>query len=304
MNFTHVRAFEAVARTGTVTRAAQLLHVSSSAISLHLRDLERACGLALFERVRRRLQLTPAGGALQDYARRIFALSAEADAALEQMRDLKAGTLRLGATDTPARSWVPRVLAAFHHGYPGIRVELYVGNTQHVIARLANREDDVAVVAATIQHAHLVVEPVGFDPVIVIVPRQHSWSRRATIRLRDLHGQPLIVREPGSSTRLLVESELKAQSIRPEVVMELGSHDAIIGAVEHGVGIALVPASLVRPLGGAAGGQGGLRAIRVRDTQLRHTVSVVYHAERENFLLTRRFIEVARGLRTDQRAKS
>src|SRR6266403_353255 len=96
MNFTHLRTFEAVARTGTVTRAAQLLHVSSSAISLHLRDL-------------------------------------------------KTGTLRLGATDTPARSWVPRVLAAFRHGYPGIRVELYVGNTQHVIARLANRQDDVAV---------------------------------------------------------------------------------------------------------------------------------------------------------------
>ena len=303
MNFTHLRAFEAVARTGTVTRAAQLLHVSSSAISLHLRDLERACGLVLFERVRRRLQLTPAGRALQDYARRIFALSAEADVALEQMRDLKAGTLRLGATDTPARSWVPRVLGAFRYGYPGIRVELYVGNTQHVIARLANREDDVAVVAATIHHAQLVVEPVGFDPVVVIVPRQHSWARRATIRLRDLHGQPLIVREPGSSTRLLVESQLEPQSIRPEVMMELGSHDAIIGAVEHGVGIALVPASLVRPLGGAASRQGGLRVIRVRDARLRHTVSVVYHAERVSFPLTRRFIEVARRLRADQRAK-
>lgn len=303
MNFTHLRAFEAVARTGTVTRAAQLLHVSSSAISLHLRDLERACGLPLFERVRRRLQLTPAGGALQDYARRIFALSAEADTALEQMRDLKAGTLRLGATDTPARSWVPRVLAAFRQGYPGIRVELYVGNTRHVIARVANREDDVAVIAATIQHDQLVVEPVGFDPVVVIVPRQHSWARRATIRLRDLHDQPLIVREPGSSTRRLVEGELESRSIRPEVVMELGSHDAIIGAVEHGVGIALVPASLVRPMSGAAIRQEGLRAIRVRDVQLRHTASVVYHAERESFPLTRRFIEVARRLRTDQRAK-
>lgn len=303
MNFTHLRAFEAVARTGTVTRAAQLLHVSSSAISLHLRDLERACGLALFERVRHRLQLTSAGRALQDYARRIFALSAEADAALEQMRDLKAGTLRLGATDTPARSWVPRVLAQFRYGYPGIRVELYVGNTQHVIARLANREDDVAVVAATIQHAQLVVEPVGFDPVVVVVPPQHSWSRRATIRMRDLHGQPLIVREPGSSTCRLVESQLESQSIRPEVVMELGSHDAIIGAVEHGVGIALVPASLVRPLAGAATRQGGLRVIDVRDGRLRHTVSVVYHVERDSIPLTRRFIEVARRLRTDLRAK-
>jgi DNA-binding transcriptional LysR family regulator len=286
-----------------VTRAAQQLHVSSSAISLHLRDLERACGLALFERVRRRLQLTPAGGALQDYARRIFALSAEADAVLEQMRDLKAGTLRLGATDTPARSWVPRVLAAFRRAYPGIRVELYVGNTQHVIARLTNREDDVAIVAATIQHAQLVVEPVGFDPVVVIVSRQHSWSRRATIRLRDLHGEPLIVREPGSSTRLLVESQLESQSIRPEVVMELGSHDAIIGAVEHGVGIALVPASLVRPLGGAPARQGSLRVIRVRDAWLRHTVSIVYHVERDRFPLNRRFIEVARRLRTDQHVK-
>jgi len=137
----------------------------------------------------------------------------------------------------------------------------------------------------------------------VIVPRQHSWARRATIRLRELHGQPLIVREPGSSTRLLVESELKSRSIHPEVVMELGSHDAIIGAVEHGVGIALVPASLVRPLGSAATRQGGLQVIRVRDIRLRHTVSVVFHAERDSFPLTRRFIEVARRLRTDPRTR-
>jgi DNA-binding transcriptional LysR family regulator len=89
MNFTHLRAFEALARTGSVTRAAELLHVSSAAISLHLRDLERACGIAVVERVRRRAQLTPAERTLQDYAKRIFALSEEADNVLGLMRTSK-----------------------------------------------------------------------------------------------------------------------------------------------------------------------------------------------------------------------
>jgi LysR family transcriptional regulator, low CO2-responsive transcriptional regulator len=298
MNFTHLRAFEAVARMGSVTRAAELLHVSPAAISLHLRDLERACGIPLIERVRRRAHLTGAGRRLQDYARRIFALSAEADLALGLMRDLKAGVLRVGATDTPARSWVPRVLGGFRRQYAGIRVELYVGNTQHVIERIANRQDDVAVVAAAMQHPDLMVEHVGVDPLALIVPRQHAWHSRATIRLRELEGQPLIVREAGSSTRQLLDAQFTRHLLRPEVVMELGSHDAIIGAVEHGVGVALVPASLVPPLKGSAPKRAALHVMRIRDVPLQHTVSVVYHAERASFPLTQRFLEIARSRRT------
>jgi LysR family transcriptional regulator, low CO2-responsive transcriptional regulator len=294
MNFTQLRAFEAVARAGTVTRAAQQLHVSPAAISLHLRELERACGIALIERVRRRAHLTSAGRTLQDYARRIFTLSAEAELSVKLMRDLKAGALRLGATDTPARSWMPRILRDFSRLHPGVRVEMFVGNTAHVIERIVNREDDVAVVAAAMQHPDLVVEHVGIDPLVVIVPSHHAWRKRATIPLRALTGQPLIVREAGSSTRQLLEAQFDAYLVRPEIVMELGSHDAIIGAVEHEIGIALVPGSLLLPTGSPARRR-ALHVMRVRDVQLRHTVSVVYHAERTNFPLTQRFLEISRS---------
>jgi LysR family transcriptional regulator, low CO2-responsive transcriptional regulator len=295
MNFTHLRAFEAVARTGSVSRAALSLHVSSAAISLHLRDLERTCGIALVERVRRRAHLTPAGRTLQDYARRIFELSGEADVALGLMRDFKSGTLRLGATDTPARSWVPRILGRFRQRFPGIGVEMYVGNTRHVMDRIASRQDDIAVVAAGVEHPDLVMERVGVDPLTLIVPRRHPWAGRTTVHLRDLAGQPLVVREVGSSTRQLIEARFAAALLRPEIVMELGSHEAIIGAVEHSVGIALVPASLVHPLGDGARQRVAVRTIHVRDSLLRHTVSVAYHAERATFPLTQRFLEVVRS---------
>jgi LysR family transcriptional regulator, low CO2-responsive transcriptional regulator len=301
MNFTQLRAFEAVARTGSVTRAAADLRVSPAAISVHLRELERAHGIAIIERVRRRPQLTPAGRALYDYARRIFALSDEADSALGLMRDLRSGALRLGATDTPARSWVPRALGPFRRRFPGIRVDLYVGNTAHVVERLAMRQDDVAVVAAAVQHRDLVVEPVGFDPVVVIVPRRHPWRTRPAVRLRELQGEPLIVREPGSSTRQLIEAEFARKMLRPDIAMELGSHDAIIGAVEQGVGVSLVPASLVEPGAGRPRRYLGLRSIRVSDARLRHTVSVVCHGERASFPLTREFLAIMRTLRVTSR---
>jgi DNA-binding transcriptional LysR family regulator len=210
------------------------------------------------------------------------------------MRDLKAGALRLGATDTPARSWMPRILRDFSRLHPGVRVEMFVGNTAHVIERIVNREDDVAVVAAAMQHPDLVVEHVGIDPLVVIVPSHHAWRKRATIPLRALTGQPLIVREAGSSTRQLLEAQFDAYLVRPEIVMELGSHDAIIGAVEHEIGIALVPGSLLLPTGSPARRR-ALHVMRVRDVQLRHTVSVVYHAERTNFPLTQRFLEISRS---------
>jgi DNA-binding transcriptional LysR family regulator len=297
MNFTQLRAFHAMARTGSVTRAAALLHVSPAAISVHLRDLQRSYGVPLLEHVRRRAELTAAGRALRDYATRIFALSDEADNALALMRDLKSGALRLGGTDTPARSWVPRILGIFRQAHPVIRVQLYVGNTQSVIQRIVGREDDVAVVAAAIEHAELIVERIGVDPVVVIVPRRHPWRARRSIRLRDLHGQALIVREPGSSTRQLIEAAFTQKLLHPEISMELGSHDAIIGAVAAGIGVSLVPASLV---GGPRPGvrhRTDLHVLPVRDGPLRHVVSVVYHRERAAFPLTQAVLNITRTLR-------
>jgi DNA-binding transcriptional LysR family regulator len=301
MNFTHLRAFAAVARTGSVGRAAAGLRVSPAAISLHLRDLERGHGVVLVERVRRRARLTPAGDALYEYARRIFALSDEADEALALMRDSKTGVLRLGATDTPARSWVPRLLAPFRARYPGVRVELYVGNTRQVLDRLSSRETDVAVVAAAIDDRQLVAAPLGYDPVVVIVPSGHSWRTRRSIALGELSKQPLILREPGSSTRQLVQKEFERRNMRLELAMELGSHDAIIGAVEQGLGVSLVPRSLLVSTQAGVPSRAGVHPLRVRDGQLRHMVSVVHHQERGAYPLTGQVLEIARTIK--ERAK-
>jgi DNA-binding transcriptional LysR family regulator len=293
MNLTQLRAFDAVARLGSVTRAATSLNVSPAAVSLHVRQLERSCGIALVERVRRQLRLSAAGRALHDYSRRIFSLADEADAAVGLMRDLRAGALRLAATDTPARSWAPVILAAFLRRYPGVRVQVHIGNTRQVVERLAARDDDVAVVAAAIEHSDLVVESIASDPIVVIVPRGHDWRRRETVTLRDLVTQPLVLRELGSSTRRLIEAEFGRRGLQPEIVMELGSHDAIIGAVEHGIGISLLPLSLVR----RDARRGTVHTLGVRGVRLRHPISVVYHAQRAAFPLTHRLLEVVHTLR-------
>ena len=297
MNLTHLRAFDALARTGSVTAAARALRVTPAAVSLHVRQLERACGIALVERVRRRSHLNAAGRALQDYSRRIFTLAEEADVAVVLMRDLRAGALRLSATDTPARSWVPRALAAFRARYPGVRVQLYVGNTHHVVERLLSRDDDVAIIAGAASHPHLVAERLADDPLVVIVPPGHPWRGRDAVSLNDLRTQTLIVREPGSSTRQLLEAEFTRKLLRLDVAMELGSHDAIIGAVEHGVGVSILPRSLVE----RDVERGAVRALRVRGARLRRTVSAVYVAERAGFPLTQRFLEIARSLRVNRR---
>jgi DNA-binding transcriptional LysR family regulator len=208
------------------------------------------------------------------------------------MRDLRAGALRLGATDTPARSWVPRILSAFRARHPGVRVQLHVGNTRQVMERLLSREDDVAVIAGSPQHPDLVVEHIADDPLVVIVPRRHAWRARPSVSLQDVCGQALILREEGSSTRQLLETEFSRKLLRPNIVMELGSHDAIIGAVEQDVGISILPLSLVR----RDVERRAVCALPLRPARLRHAVCLVYHAERAAFPLTRRLIEISREL--------
>jgi aminoethylphosphonate catabolism LysR family transcriptional regulator len=237
MDLARLRAFHAVAREGSFTAGARALGVSQPAVSAQIRQLERAYGVRLFDRQRRGAAPTPLGQALLDVTRRLFDSEAAARELLSAASLRVDGTLKVGA-DGPQYA-VP-ILAAFRQRHPGVRLSLSVGNAGEVLANLRQFRIDVGVVADPEPDGRLRVVPLVRDPLILLVARAHPWARRRRVGLRDLEGQPMILREAGSRTRRAFEAGLAAAGVAPRVVMEIGSREAVREAVAAGLGIGVV----------------------------------------------------------------
>jgi DNA-binding transcriptional LysR family regulator len=293
VNLAHLRTFEAVVRSGTFSAAARQLRVTPAAVSLQIRLLEKACGLRLFDRVGRRTLVAPAGQVLREFAQRIFALERDAERALQDARGLTTGTLRIVSSETAATYYLPPLWAAFQRRYPGVRVQLALENSRAVTERLLALEDDVGVLGIDDPPEALVLETLVEDPLVAVVPPGHSWARRRTLGLDALAGQPLILREPGSASRRLLEQRLEAAGVRYRPVMEIASNELIKRAVEQGMGIAILSAAVVaREVAYRT-----LHALTIADRRFIRPLYVAYHRERAAMPAIRALVALAQEFR-------
>jgi DNA-binding transcriptional LysR family regulator len=300
INLGQLRVFEAVTRTGSFTQAASRLGVTPPAVSLQIRQLERAYGVRLFDRLRRRVRLTSVGQHLEPYAQRIIALAGDAERALEATRSFAGGRLHIVASATAAAYHLPPLLTRLRRRYPDIRVHLDVANSQRVRERIAALEGDVGVLGVETAHPDLVFERLAEDPLVVIVAPGHPWARRSRVSLAELARQDLILREPGSASRQLIERRLLRLGARAEPSMEIASNEVIKRAVEMGNGVSLMSAAIVRREVEA----GRLRALTVRGDRLVRTIHLVYHRERQDSPLIHAIRQAARGLPREGRRTS
>jgi LysR family transcriptional regulator, low CO2-responsive transcriptional regulator len=296
VNLNQLRVFEAVARTGSFSRAAEALSVTQPAVTLQIRQLERDCGVQLFERIRRRPRLTDAGRLLQDYARRIFALVEEAGHHLDGARGLTSGRLRVVTGPTGA-TYATDLITAFHRRHPGIHVVLSLDTSERIVQRVVTLADDVGLVGAEQQHPVLARAPFCGDPLVVIVAPGHPWARRRSVSIRQLAEVPLITREAVSTTRRFIEARLGAAARRLRVGLELGSNDAIKRAVELGAGVGIVSREVVRTELAA----GTLRALTIRERGFVHPIDLIYHRDRATSPLIAAVLAVAPTARTARR---
>jgi aminoethylphosphonate catabolism LysR family transcriptional regulator len=286
MNFAQLRAFHAVAEYGTVTRAAERLGVSQPAVTVQLKALEDAYGVELFHRVNRRLLLSDLGRELLEIARRSFASMDEAQTLLADWGGLDRGTLTVGA-DGPYH--VIAHLAAFRDSFPKIAVTLLIGNSDDMLESLLAFRTDVAVLARHVDDPRLTFRHVARHRLVVFVPRDHPWGRRRTLKLADLDGVDMILREEGSTTRRVFEAALAERGIEPRIVMEIESREAVREAVAAGLGIGVVAAAEFDR-------DPRLKALRIRDASLEIVEHVVCLAERQRLRIVRAFLDLAAEL--------
>lgn len=238
-----LQVFHTVARLLSFTKAAETLHMTQPAVTFQVRQLEEYFNTRLFDRTHNRISLTEAGNKVFAYADRIFELYTEMENSVREMTGEISGSLTIGASTTIAEYMLPALLGDFRNQYPEVSIHLKVSNTEGIVSMVENNTIDLGVVEAPVSNKNLVVEKCRDDRLVAIVPPKHPLSGKPAVSKEELLEHPFICREEGSGTREVIneyicQSEQGTQAL--SIAMELGSPEAVKGAVEAGMGVSIV----------------------------------------------------------------
>lgn len=237
MDLSDLQIFRAVVNEGGVTRAAERLHRVQSNVTTRVRQLETDLGVDLFIREGKRLHLAPAGRVLVEYADRLLALADEARSAVQDPRPR--GAFRLGAMESTAAVRLPGPLSAFHHHYPEVTLELRTGNPQQLATAILAGELDAALVAEPIAEAPFEKAHAFEEDLVIVSAGDHSVIKRPS------GASSIIVFENGCPHRKRIEDWFARHGEMPVRVIEMSSYHAMLGCVVAGMGISLLPRSVL-----------------------------------------------------------
>jgi len=278
-----LKSFYAVARCGTVTRAATQLGVSQPTVTGQLRQLESRYGIELFHRQGRGLRLSDAGQRLMPLVERLMQQESEIEFRLRDASDLREGNLRVGATGP---FYIMETVRQYNQRYPGVDLNLTIGNSQSMLAALREYRIDVATSSFELDDPQLYRRRIAADPLCVVVHREHALAARAQLRLADLAPYTLLLREPGSMTRQLTEDALAQAGVTPARVLEIGSRESIRQAVLCNLGLSLIPAREIPA-------HPHLAALTLADARILMHEYLYCLRERQPVQLIARFLELA-----------
>ena len=240
MDLGQVEAFVQVAQHRSFSKAADALFLTQPSVTARIQSLERDLGEALFERNGRGVRLTEMGTAFLPYARRALKALQEGRDALDGMRNLEIGTLKLGCALTVSTYVLPKVLKQYCSTYPGVEVSVHTGRSEQVLQMVLS--DDVhCALERTVHHADIVTVPLYEDDLVLASAPEHRFALTRTATIEDVGREPLILFDKGSSYSQLIQGVFRQHGIVPRTLMELDTIEATKKMVEEGLGIALLP---------------------------------------------------------------
>jgi LysR family transcriptional regulator for metE and metH len=243
----HLRLVAAVAEVGSLTRAGNRLHLTQSALSHQLRDIESRLGAALFLRVGKRLVLTPAGERLLVSARDVLERLEQTELEIRQMGQDRAGLLRITTECYTCYHWLPALLTRYRRRFPRVEVRIDVEATRRPFEMLLAGRIDLAIVSSPVRDRRLATTPVFDDELVVIAAPTHPFARRAFVRPADMHGETLLVYPPREESTVLNDILLPAGAV-PARVEEVMLTEAITELVKAGLGVSVIARWAVQPL--------------------------------------------------------
>lgn len=286
-----LQVFYTVAKQLSFTKAAELLFMTQPAVTFQVKQLEEHFNTRLFERSHSKITLTPAGRLAMEYAERILNLTSEMETRLMEMTGEVSGILLIGASTTIAEYMLPRLLGDFKTKYPQVQTRLTVANSETVESKVADHTLDIGLIEAPSHHPSLEAQICCEDELVAICAPQHDLAKLTMAAPEQLATLPYISREAGSGTREVVDDFFRRSGFNPDdlhIVMELGSPEALKGAVEAGLGIAIVSrATILKELK-----LGDLVAVPLQPRLMR-PLSLVYAHEKFRSKLLQSFLDFA-----------
>lgn len=285
--------FLSVAELGSMTRAAEVLHLSHPAVSLQVRKLADAVGLPLHEIIGKKLYLTDAGRQVAATGWEIFAALRRLDESINDLKGLSSGRLAISVVTT-AKYFLPRILGPFCREHPGIDLSFHVGNRSEIIQRLSKNLDDLYIFNDLPEDLDIHSFRFLPNPLAVIASSRHPLAGRKGLRWTDLADEKFLMRERGSGTYKAIRRHLDAHGYQLGKTMTIESNEAIKHAVVENMGLTVLSAYV---LADAVGHE--LVQLRVKDFPILSDWYVVYPRTKRLSLIAERFVEFVLNKRSD-----
>jgi DNA-binding transcriptional LysR family regulator len=234
-----LQIFSVAARHLNFARASEELHLTQPAVWMQVKQLEDLVGLPLFEKIGRKLYLTAAGDEMRQTAATILAEIRRTEERIALLAGGRGGTIALAVVST-GKYFVPRLLALFRDQQPEVQVNLTVANRDQLVQMLARNEVDLCVMGRPPAELETVAQPFAPHPHVIIASPAHPLARERGITAQQLARETLLLREPGSGSRAVMEGYFAAHRIEPRHTVMLGSSETIKQAVMANMGIAFI----------------------------------------------------------------
>jgi len=243
----HLKLVATVAEEGSVTRAANRLHLTQSALSHQLRDVEEKLGVTLFQRTARRMLLTPSGERLLESARRILEELEKAEKALRHDGNQREGLLRITTECYTCYHWLPSLLHAFQQKSPRVEVRIVAEATRRPVEALLEGELDLAIISDPVKNRKLALEPLFQDELFLVTAPDHPLSRRAYVNARDLADEHLILYCDDKRDLTIYQQVLIPAGVSPRQLTSLQLTEAIVEMVKAGLGVSAIAGWAIAP---------------------------------------------------------
>ena len=272
INFNQLRIFYKTAKYQNCTIAAEKLFISQPSVTAQVKAFEEFCNLKLFKKMGRKIYLTDEGKSLYECARKIFEYEKEIEDAIEDMRGLKKGVLRLGTTKTYARSYMPLLISKFWLSYHNIKIHLNEGSSLEMANSLLDLQNEIVIVAKIEENPQICFIRFCQEDIVVLLSPDHHLAKRNSIAMAELAKEPIIMKEAGSGTRKAVNEAFASKGLVPNILMEINNTHFIKQVTLRGDGISF----LVKAAVSAELEEGKLVTIPLEDCHILAGVSIAY----------------------------
>lgn len=288
MTLRHLRIFVAVCTWGSITKAAEQLHMAQPSVSLAIRELEEYYQLQLFDRISRKLYLTNDGERFLKYASHITSLFEEMENSMEHWSDME--SMSIGSSITIANSLLCECLYRYKQLYPKRQTQILIENSRILEDSIVSNQLDLALIEGIPTHEH--VQKISFfkDELAVICAKDHPLSKKQTLCLKDIAKEAFLLREKGSGTREILDSIMKVHDLQLHPIWESASTRALVKGVQFGFGISILPYQMVKAELEAS----IVTRLYLSDVSFQRDYYIIYHANKHLHAGLKDFIETCR----------